>query len=412
MKVLSRGLLLLAILLAGCAPVPPVFVPPTPAALQPSSTSTLASSATLTPAAPTPNPTPTLQPSPTPIVTSAAPSDLAAAAQIDAYLASLTTQGLFNGSVLVARAGRVLLVQGYGQADRAQGISNTPGTQFRLASITKQFTAASILMLQARARLNVQDPICHYIAPCPAAWQAITIHQVLSHTSGLPDYMAQTDYPRLEATPAAPGQIMARLSDLPLDFTPGRAWNYSNTGYIVLGEIIEKVSGQSYADFLEQNIFRPLEMSASGYDSGDNRTGVSALALGYRNQFASSFVPAPAGLFADGGLYSTVEDLYRWDQALYTHKLLPQDLLDAMFTPYAAVPVTGGPSTSSYGYGWFIGKNNGRRAVWHPGAIDGVATIILRYPDDHAVVILLSNQENTRVVQIASEAAAILFGGN
>ena len=203
----------------------------------------------------TPSPTELESPSPSPTF---AVEDTAS--KIDKVLNDLTEREAFTGAVLVARNGEVLLRQGYGLADRERNIPNTPQTKYRLGSITKQFTAMAILMLQAQDKLNVQDPICRYISECPITWQDITIHHLLTHTSGIPNLTDFHDYQATKATPSPPEQTIARFKDKPLGFPPGEQWSYSNSGYIVLGHIIEQASGLSYEAFLQQYIFEPLQM--------------------------------------------------------------------------------------------------------------------------------------------------------
>ncbi len=322
--------------------------------------------------------------------------------RMDDYLSLSSRVGSFAGAALVARGGKVPLSQGYGLADRQRNIPNTPTTRFRLASITKQFTATAILMLQAQGKLQVQDLACDYLPDCPAAWNSITIHQLLTHTSGIPNYTGASGCDSDLPTPFPPGQALACFKNLPLRFPPGERWDYSNSGYIVLGEILERVSGQSYAAFLQQSIFQPLHMPDSGYarDAG-------GLAPGYAN--SASQIPAEWGYGgADGRLYSTVEDLYRWDRALYSAALLPQGELAQMFAPYA--DCSSAFKGMAYGYGWYTGEYLGRRLVMHEGSDTGARTIILRYPDEQAVIILLSNQRSSNVRAMAWQLSNMLFG--
>jgi CubicO group peptidase (beta-lactamase class C family) len=321
--------------------------------------------------------------------------------KIDQILNSFAEREGFQGAVLVARNGKVLLSKGYGLADRDKNIPNTPHTKFRLGSVTKQFTAMAILILQAQSKLNVQDPICRYIEDCPAAWKDITIHHLLTHTSGIPDFTNFPGYLATRATPSSPEQTIARFKDKPLNFPPGEQWKYSNSGYIVLGYIIEQVSGQSYEAFLQQNIFEPLQMKDTGYDHNDG-----SLAIGYTGTWRTEADYIDMTIpYAAGGLYSTVEDLYRWDQALYTEQLVPKDLLDLMFTPHAKTSDPG----LSYGYGWDVGKMNNHKAVGHGGGIEGFATGIRRYTDDKVTIIVLSNRDTTNVSRIADQIAQAVF---
>jgi CubicO group peptidase (beta-lactamase class C family) len=326
------------------------------------------------------------------------------AAKIDKNRNFLTERESFTGAVLVARNGEVLFSQGYGLADRDKNLPNTPQTKYRLGSITKQFTAMAILMLQAQAKLNVQDPICRYIPECPPAWQAITTHHLLTHTSGIPNFTGFRDYQATKATPSPPAQTIARFRNEPLDFQPGKRWNYSNSGYILLGYIIEQASGQSYEAFLQANIFAPLHMKATGYDHNDG-----SLAVGYTGRHGLWRKAETIDMsipYAAGGLYSTVEDLFRWDQALYTEQLVPQEMLDLMFTPYAKMPGIG----LSYGYGWSVGEMNNHQAVAHGGGIEGFVTEIRRYIEDQVTIIILSNRDTTGIQSAADIIAQAVFG--
>ena len=371
----------------------------------------------------TQSPTVTESPSPSPTLE---PESLTS--KIDKTLNFLTERESFTGAVLVARNGEVLLSQGYGLADRDKNLPNTPQTKYRLGSITKQFTAMAILLLQAQDKLNVEDHICQYIPECPTIWQNITIHQLLIHTSGIPDFMDFPDYETTKVTPSSPSQTLARFRDRPLDFQPGEKWSYSNSGYILLGTIIEEVSGQSYEMFLQQNIFDPLLMTNTGYDHNDG-----SLATGYsgfydhweKADYIDMSIP-----YAAGGLYSTVEDLYRWDQALYTEQLMSREFLDLMVTPHVEIPNTG----LSYGYGWVVGMMKDHWLVGHDGAmrdftiglrdftsnsgngfqgnnIEGFASEISRYTDDRVTIIILSNRDTTNVGTVANQIAQAIWEG-
>jgi CubicO group peptidase (beta-lactamase class C family) len=308
------------------------------------------------------------------------------------------------GSILVARDGKVLLSKGYGMANLELDVPNTPQTKFRLASVTKQFTAMAILLLQQQGKLNVQDPICKYIQDCPEAWQPITIHHLLTHTSGIHEYLTTADFEDFGKKSVSPIQIIDRFLHLPLDFVPGKSWSYSNSGYILLGYIIEKVSGQPYAIFLKKNIFGPLQMADTDYDN--NRMVTKNRAAGYSSQYANAVYLDMSVPYAAGGLFSTVEDLFLWDQALYTDKLVPASLLGEVFAPKATIP----DSDLSYGYGWFVGMQFSRQWVSHSGGINGFCSVINRYPEDKVSVIILSNREDAAVADITLGIARMIFG--
>jgi CubicO group peptidase (beta-lactamase class C family) len=329
---------------------------------------------------------------------------LEAIPQIDAILSNLAEQHLFSGSVLIGHQGEVLLSQGYGLADREKKIPNTAQTRYRIASITKQFTAIAILMLADQGRLDLHDPICKFFTDCPAAWEAITIHHLLTHTSGIPDFTFFPDFNSKRATPSPSEQTIARFKDLALEFPPGDKWSYSNSGYVVLGYIIEQASGLSYEEFLQQFIFTPLELKNTGY--GHN---TDSLAVGYPDAYSQ--LPADyldmSILFAAGSLYSTVEDLFHWEQALATEQLVPRKYLDQMLTQQVSIPDSAG---WGYGYGWEIGTERGRRLYQHFGNVEGFADVVTVYPDDGVVIIILGNQQNKDVAQIHDILSKRVFG--
>jgi CubicO group peptidase (beta-lactamase class C family) len=319
--------------------------------------------------------------------------------------ANLTSQSLFSGSVLIAQHGQVLLSKGYGLADRARKTPNGPQTRFLIASNTKQFTAAAILMLEVQGKLRVTDLICKYIPQCPSAWGVITIKELLTHTSGIPNYTALPDFGDYAGQPSTPLQIIAHFRDLPLEFTPGTTWKYSNSGYILLGYIIEQVSGLSYEAFLQKYIFTPLNLSDTGYNHNSN-----GVAIGYPDGYSAT--PAdgwdPSVPYAAGALYSTVGDMYRWEQALTTDALLPAASRAEMFAPQVAIP-NGPPLTASYGYGFVIGTDSGRPIIWHDGGIPGFTSIEARYPVDDVTVIILDNQMSVDPDLILADISAKIF---
>jgi CubicO group peptidase (beta-lactamase class C family) len=278
-------------------------------------------------------------------------------------------------------------------------LPNTPTTKFHIASITKAFTAMAILILQERGKLHVQDRICLYVSACPFPWRPITIQQLLTHTSGMTSDLSPSDLIPLLGVPSSAERNLLTLEKKGVDFPPGTQYSYSNVGYMVLGYLIEKVSQEPFALFLQKNIFAPLHMTNTGFNEKD--ADVANLATGYaRWQSPIADEPYLSIGFANGGLYSTVDDLYRWDQALSTQQLVSQKSLEAMLTPYVSVcptpeacPNPFSFSEEGYGYGWFIGKEatSHRRVIWHAGVVDGFRGVLIRYPDDKVSVIVLSN---------------------
>lgn len=324
-------------------------------------------------------------------------------AKVDDYMNAVLRVDGFSGTILVARDGKPVVSKGYGMANIELNVPNSPESVFRLGSVTKQFTSMSIMMLQERGKLTVNDPICKYFADCPDVWKPITIRNLLTHTSGITNYTAFPDFAKTTIMPITTSAMADRLKKEPLDFTPGEKFSYSNSGFFLLGAIIEKVSGKLYADFLQENIFTPLGMKQTGYD--DPLRIIMHRAAGYQkragNVINASYMDMSVP-YAAGSLYSTTGDLLIWDQALYTEKLVSKKSLDEMFTPWKG--------DAGYGYGWGIGKKFDRREISHGGGIYGFATQIARYPDDRVTVVVLSNIEAAPAGQIANNLAAIVFG--
>jgi len=340
------------------------------------------------------------------------------AAQADAFLRKEVSNRLFSGVVLVTQDGRTLWSRGYSMANWEQQVPNAPHTRFRIASVTKQFTGMAILILQEEGKLQVGDHVCKYLPYCPTVWQTITIHEVLAHTSGIPDLPAQT-------VPSSPEQALVPYDHVPLDFPPGTRYKYSNAGYILLGYVVQQVSGVSYASFIQQRILAPLHKNDTGFVPPSPSQPAKDLAIGYKawQVPASPWVydpPLPAKmtfLYAHGYLYSTAEDLQRWDQALFTPTLVSQRSLSAMFTPYAdmcsARPSCSAPYTAeSYGYGWEIAQEGSLHVFWHGGwhGGSGLRAYNGLYPDHKVTIIVLGNLDYTDPASIAQELEHMLFG--
>ena len=324
--------------------------------------------------------------------------------RMDEYLRAMTQISKFSGSVLLARSGQVLHSAGYGLADREHTVANTPRTKFRLGSITKQFTAMAVMLLEEQGKLSIQDAISEHLTYSPDHWQGITIHHLLNHTSGLGNL---ADIPGCQETtarlPLSVRELVETFRETPLEFSPGSGHRYSNSGYFLLGDIIERVSGVTYEQFLTNHIFGPLGMTDSGYDH--HETVLVDRATGYRRQGGEWFRAGYLDMgfpFAAGALYSTVEDLYRWDQALLMGRLVSKQAHTRMTI------VT--PLLSSYGYGFVIGREHGRKTVGHAGGVNGFRANFVRFPDEPACVILLSNSEATDFRDVTQALTAILFG--
>jgi len=323
--------------------------------------------------------------------------------KFDEYMSALSNQKRFIGSVLVARDGKVVFRKGYGMANVELDVPNEPETRFRLGSITKQFTAAAILLLQERGKLNVTDPICKYFDPCPSAWSEITIHHLLSHTGGVPNFTSFPDYMPKMMLPVTTTEMIARFKDKPLDFKPGEKWNYSNSGYYLLGVIIEKAAGESYESFLQKNIFDPLKLTGTGYDHFD--AILKHRATGYsmsKGKMVNSAFLDMTQPYSAGSLYSTVEDLFQWNEALFGGKVVSAKSFEMMTTPVK----------NNYAYGLGVETKFNRKMVTHGGGINGFSTFIARFPDDKVTIVVLRNADYgiPGPGKISQDLAAILFG--
>lgn len=330
-------------------------------------------------------------------------SDAQITAKVDEYMKAVLQVDGFSGTILVARDGKPIVSKGYGLANIELNVPNAPNNVFRLGSVTKQFTGMAIAILQERGKLNVNDPMCKYIADCPDIWKPITINHLLRHTSGITNYTAFPDFARTTVLPVTTSEMTERLKKEPLDFEPGAKMSYSNSGYYLLGVIIEKTSGTTYADFLQENIFTPLGMKQTYFD--DPLKIIDHRAAGYQKQAGKIINAAYTDMsvpYAAGSLASTTGDLLTWDQALYTEKLVSKKSLAEIFSPEKG--------DSGYGYGWGIGKKFGHRSISHGGGIYGFATDISRYPDDNVTVVVLSNIQSAPSGQISGNLAAIVFG--
>jgi CubicO group peptidase (beta-lactamase class C family) len=321
--------------------------------------------------------------------------------RMDQVVQSYVSGGQFMGSVLVARDKEVLFSKGYGSANLEWNIPNGSSTKFRLGSITKQFTAAAILLLEEQGKLKVEDPIRKYLSGAPATWEKITIFHVLTHTSGIPSITNSPEYPKIEPFPMTPAENLAKVSDKPLEFNPGEKFNYSNSGYILLGCLIEKVSGQSYQEFIQKHIFTPLGMTDSGYDS--NSEIIPHRASGYS---PGGKGPVNAGFvhmsipFSAGALYSTTEDLLRWESGLFGGKLLSAASLAKMTMPFQ----------NNYALGLSVADNKGRKVIGHGGGIEGFNTYLAYYPDTRITIVVLGNLNGSAPEQIAGALGSLAHG--
>ena len=319
---------------------------------------------------------------------------------IQSYVAGHT----FMGTVLIAKGDKVLLDKGYGYANLEWQIPNTPDTKFRLGSVTKQFTAASILLLEERGKLKTDDLVKKYLPDAPVTWDKITIFHLLTHTSGIPSFTGFPEYPTWEKTATTPKELVDRFKDKPLEFEPGSKFKYSNSGYLLLGYLLDKISGDKYPNFVKENIFTPLGMTDSGYDV--NAAVIPHRASGYTKAQATGEIENTGFIdmtipYSAGALYSTTRDLLKWEQALYGGKLLKPESIKKMTTPYK----------DNYAMGLFVSEAQGHKKIDHGGGIEGFNTEVAYYPDDNISVIVLANLNGAAPGEIANKAATVELGG-
>ncbi|MGI4719831.1 MAG: serine hydrolase domain-containing protein [Janthinobacterium lividum] len=330
-------------------------------------------------------------------------SDAHIAARLDQIVRSHVADRDFTGSVLVARDGKVLLSKGYGEANREWAAPNAPDTRFRIASVTKQFTAAAILLLAERGKLALDDRIASHLSDAPPAWKDITIFHLLTHTSGIPDLTRFPNFEEIQAAPTTPAKSIASFRDKPLEFVPGERFGYSSSGYILLGQLIENIGGQSYERFVQDAIFTPLGMKDSGYDR-------NAAVMPRR---ASGYTVTKAGLehadyvdmslpYAAGALYSTTEDLLRWQRALHGGTFLSPPSLKTMTTAYKG----------DHGLGLDVVNRAGVQEISHGGHIQGFRSFVGRYPASRVDVIVLANLDGrANIATMPDKLATVAAGG-
>ncbi len=285
------------------------------------------------------------------------------ATKLDGYMTARAKSQFFSGSVLVTRDGRDLLRKGYGFANVELRVPNNPDTKFRIGSMTKQFTAMSIMILQEQGKLTVRDTIGKLLPDMPPSWQPITVHQLLTHTSGLMHSWELPGFSETMMVPSTPDQTLARFKDKPLLSKPGEKFHYSGLGYFILARIIEKVSGKPYGMFLREQIFDPLAMNDTGEDS--QAPILTHRASGYRRdgERLENAPPIYVQLLTGGGnLYSTVDDLSKWDRALNAGRLISKPSYESMYTA----------SKENYAYGWAVSTEGNRKRIEHGGDVPGL----------------------------------------
>lgn len=321
--------------------------------------------------------------------------------KINELLTAYVRQYKFNGTVLVVSKGQVVFSKGYGFKNAKDSTYNDVNSIFQIGSVTKQFTATIILQLQEQKKLSVQDKLSKYF-PAFLWADSITIENLLTHTSGIYNYTNNGKFMSTEATkPASQEKIFALFKDKPLDFKPGTDFSYSNSGYMLLGYIIEKVTGQPYEQVVRERIFKPLGMTHSGFDfahlADPNRaTGYNVYTE--KIKLPSLIVDSSAS-FAAGAIYSTVNDLWEWHKGLMKNTIIKAATQEKAYTPYK----------NNYGYGWAIDTVFGKRRIAHDGGIFGFVSLFVRIPADDACVVLLANMGTGALGNISKGILSILY---
>jgi CubicO group peptidase (beta-lactamase class C family) len=303
------------------------------------------------------------------------------------YIKDYSKEYEFSGTILIAQGSTIILNKAFGMADYENNIPNTTQTAFEIASTTKQFTATAILKLQEKKLLNVQDKLSKYIPDYPNG-DEIKIYNLLNHTSGIHDYVESTESIESGNHASTLEELIELFKNKPLDFDTGTEFEYSNSNYILLGYIIEKVSKKNYKDYIKENILKPLNLSNTGFLS--NKATIKDKAIGYdtidnsENEYKKAIDTEGSLIASAGEIYSTVEDLYRWEEALYAGKIINKESLKEMFTP----------NSSDYGYGWFVYESSkGNRIISHGGNLSGYTSYVKRNVDKKYLIIILSNRD-------------------
>jgi CubicO group peptidase (beta-lactamase class C family) len=322
---------------------------------------------------------------------------------VDTYVQSEMQKRHIPGlALLVIRDGKIVKEQGYGLANVELEVPVKPETIFQSGSMGKQFTATAVMMLVEEGKVSLDDPLTKFFPDAPPAWKNVKVRHLLSHTGGFTDYPDKFDFRR----DYTEDDLLKIVQAQALSFPPGSAWKYSNLGYLTLGILIHRVTGQFYGDFLHDRIFQPLGMGTRIISEADiipNRAAGYRLVKGQlKNQ---EWVSPTLNTTADGALYFNILDLAKWDAALYKEKLLKRSTLEQMWTPVKLN--NGKPNSDHYGFGWLISDIGGHRVIEHAGAWQGFTTNISRYVDDHLTIAVLTNLENGGPSSITHHIAGI-----
>jgi len=346
---------------------------------------------------------------------------LVSPAQIDAIFSSLKSSDAPGAAVLVVRNGKAVFRRGYGVTDLRTMHPIDAGTNFRLASFTKQFTAACIMLLARDGKLHYDDHLTDFFPEFPAYGKTITLRNLLNHTSGLEDY----EELMMKEHPNTPPEKVPQIHDTEVlklleqqtatKFAPGSRWEYSNSGYAVLAMIVEKVSGKPFGQFLQERIFTPLKMTNTlAYEKGKNE--VAHRAYGHTktdNRWQETDQSPTSAVLGDGGIYSSIDDLEKWDRALRLHTLLTADEMKPALTPVQptdGLAMFDDGKPTHYGFGWFLSPYHDHKRMSHDGSTIGFLTTIQRFPYDRLTIIVLANRVDTSPDQLALKVADLYFG--
>ncbi|NRB64658.1 MAG: serine hydrolase [Saprospiraceae bacterium] len=323
--------------------------------------------------------------------------------QFDQMLEQQFSSDIPGATVLVAKKGDIIYHKAFGMANMELDVPMETDMVFEIASITKQFTAVSILMLMEQGKLNLDDDITKFIKDYPTDGHHISIHHLLTHTSGIKSYTSMESWMPIWRKDLQPKELIDFFKNEPMDFVPGEKWQYNNSAYFILGYIIEKASGQTYEEFVEQNIFKPLDMQSSRY--GSQSEIIKKRAYGYQKNevYANAEYLSLTQPYAAGSLMSTVKDLFIWNRAIRTHKLVKQESIELAFTNHA---LNNGEKIN-YGYGWGLNEINGSPTIEHSGGIFGYSTNAIYLPEEDVFVAIYANCDCSETESVSTRIAAI-----
>ncbi len=337
------------------------------------------------------------------VLGSASAQTPALTSEFDKLLSEQFKPGESGATALIAQKGKIVYHKAFGQANLELNVPMQPQTIFRIGSITKQFTAIAILQLMEQGKLNLQDEITKFIPDYPTHGHKITVEHLLTHTSGIKSYTDMKEFRDIIQKNMKPEELISFFKNQPMDFAPGTQWNYNNSGFFLLGYIIEKVSGKTYPDYVEQVFFKPLGMTNSYY--GNDEKLIKNRAAGYEPAKDGIQNASPMSMtlpYAAGSIQSTVEDLWKWHQAVHAYKLVKKETLEKAFTPYKLI----NSKATNYGYGWFLGDIQGSPTIEHGGGINGFLTSSIYLPKEDIFVAVFSNSTAKSPDNVAVKLAA------